>query len=348
MNEARCKRLARQAIADLSLDLEGLCVLTEAATGYYALTPLLAALAGAEHVLAVTRDSAFGGVEEVQSGVAAMAKRWGLLDRITFLQDRNDPRIGRADVVTNSGHLRPLDAALVGMLKATAAVPLMYETWEFRPADLDLEACRRRGLPVLGTDESHPALRTIEYVGLLAQKLLFELDVEVLDAKILVAGAGRFGGAVEVGLRAAGARVRREAPALLETQMLTNVDALVVAEHEARDPIIGPGGRITLEDLRAAGRGLVVAHIAGAVDEATLRAAGTHFRPVRLAPAGYMSVATDYLGPRPLVYLHAAGLKVGSALARARRDGRSRAESEAFALRTCTCSQAFSSELQWA
>ena len=42
-----------------------------------------------------------------------------------------------ADIVTNSGHLRPLDEEAVGRMKPGAAIPLMYEAWELRPDDVD-------------------------------------------------------------------------------------------------------------------------------------------------------------------------------------------------------------------
>ena len=50
MNETRCHQLINQAISLFALDLSNMIVLTEAATGYYMLTPLIAALAGAERV----------------------------------------------------------------------------------------------------------------------------------------------------------------------------------------------------------------------------------------------------------------------------------------------------------
>ena len=51
-------RLIHHAIAATRLDLKGLRVLSEAATGYRRITPVLAALAGADRVYAVGRDSA--------------------------------------------------------------------------------------------------------------------------------------------------------------------------------------------------------------------------------------------------------------------------------------------------
>ena len=50
-------RLIRRAIESVRLDLKGLRVLTEASVGYRRITPVIAALAGADDVYAVGRDS---------------------------------------------------------------------------------------------------------------------------------------------------------------------------------------------------------------------------------------------------------------------------------------------------
>ena len=65
MNFHRIKSLIMDMISTLKLDLSGLTILTEAATGYYALTPIIAAMAGADSVYAMTRNSRFGTVADV-------------------------------------------------------------------------------------------------------------------------------------------------------------------------------------------------------------------------------------------------------------------------------------------
>jgi hypothetical protein len=54
-----------------------------------------------------------------------------------------------------------------------------------------------------------------------------------------------------------------------------------------------------------------------------------------------MSVATDYLGPKPLIGLHTAGLKVGETLARARIQGLSALQAEYATLRRLPIAQGF-------
>lgn len=351
MNEARCRQLIDRTIGTLKLNLSGLVVLTEAATGYYMLTPLIAALAGADRVYALTRDSRYGNAQVVHEQTMALAERWGIAQQIEVLFSRKDERIAVADIVTNLGFVRPLDASFLRRLKRTAVIPLMFETWEYRPEDLDLAECRRLGIPVLGTNETHPDLQIFQYVGHLVLKLLFELDIEVFRARVMVVGSGEFGRAALNVLRAAGATVSQVRPAHGESldqqhvrDLLADCDAIAVVEYQSRKMLIGPNGQITARELRAMNPAVVLANVAGNVEQADLEAVGVPVRPPRFAPAGYMSVTTDYLGPRPLIDLHTGGLKVGEALARARLQGLSRREAEEKVLGGLPLAQDFSRE----
>ena len=66
----------------------------------------------------------------------------GLRGRVEIVSEKSPDVLRQADIVTNSGHLRPLDAPTIRAMKPTAVIPLMYEAWELRPGDVDLDECR--------------------------------------------------------------------------------------------------------------------------------------------------------------------------------------------------------------
>jgi hypothetical protein len=330
------------------LNLKGLTVLTEAASGYYQFTPIIAGMAGAENVLALTRDSRFGKAENIRNQTLQTANDWNIANKINVLFNRNDDQIESADIVTNLGFVRPLDRPFLKRLKKTVVIPLMWETWEFRSEDIDLEECRKIGIPVLGTNEHHPNLRTFEYVGCIAIKLLMEVGIEVFRSKIVVLGEGEFCEHTVRTLRALKARVtslsgisedgdsRKKA-----IRALGSADALVVVDHNSKQQLIGSGGRFRAREISAANPALTVIHISGIVDQASLMKKGIQCWPKYFAPPGYMSVGTDYVGPAPLVSLHTAGLKIGECLARNRRRGMSAFEAEVETLKDLDFSQGF-------
>lgn len=348
-NEARCRRLVDEAINTFSLNLQGNIVLTEAATGYYALTPIIAALSGAEYVYALTKDSRYGSADKVKDETMELALSWSVKDKIEVLFSRDDHRIGQADIVTNLGFLRPLDSTFLHRLKSTVVIPLMWETWEYRDEDLDLKECRRLDIPVLGTNEHHPGLETFRYIGQLAIKLLFKLDVEIFRSKIVVIGGGEFGSYAVQSLRNSGASVvqirsdKGESLQLpIKQELLSKCDAIVIVEHSSHDLLIGQGGQITAKQLYELNPSVCIAHIAGGVDQNELEAVGIPFQPSCLALPGYMSISTDYLGPLPLIDLHTAGLKVGAMMARAKKSGLYGFEAELAVLKETNLAQGFS------
>lgn len=348
MNRNRIKKLIEQSIATFSLNLSGSIILTEAASNYYMLTPLIAAEAGAKQVLALTRESRFGTVQEIQTNLMELAHQWNLAANISVTTDRTDDRIGRADIITNLGFVRPLDAKFLAQLKKTAAISLMWETWEYRPEDLDLSACRDFGIAVLGTNEHHPDLRIFEYIGSIALKLLLNQDIEIVGSKIAVLGNGEFADIIINRLQLSGSESMLFDCSKVDflnhstsRQFFKSADALIVAEHHHREQIIGLNGGIPPQKIAEVNPGICIVHICGNVDQKSLEKAQILHCPETFAPPGYMSVTTDFVDPKALIDLHTAGLKVGELMARCRRDGLSAFDSEMAVLNQTPLAQGF-------
>lgn len=329
---ARSMRLVKEAVGKLELDLSGLVVLTEAASGNYIYTPLICACAGSRQVLAFTRDSGYATGDAVSHDTLRAARRLGVADRITVLKEISDGDWGSADIVTNLGFLRPLDRSVVSKLKETAAVPLMFETWEFRESDLDLRACWERGITVLGTNEEHGAIKILDYLGGLVAKKLFEQGVEIMGSRIVVLGRGKFFTKVSGALEKMGAFVLRwfadvenaEAGAGFEQRLeaLHGADAFVIADEPvAIRVLIGAGGFLSGQDLARHCPDAIVVQLAGVIDRTDLKAATITCLPDEAPVQGHMGWSLSELGPKTVIDLHAAGLKVGELLARGRLDG---------------------------
>jgi hypothetical protein len=158
------KEKLQHIIQEMNIQLEGNCVLTEAASGAYACTPVLAALSGAE-VHAFARDSKYGSAEECINEVQALAELCRVSSRIHFHIEKNEMPWERATVITNSGALRPLDSAILQRVSSSCRIPLMFEAWEFRSQDLDLDFCKSKGILVAGTNERHPQVDVFGYLG---------------------------------------------------------------------------------------------------------------------------------------------------------------------------------------
>jgi hypothetical protein len=323
LNAARLVNLMAAAVERCGLDLSGATVLTEAASGAYAVTPVLAAMAGARHVYALTRATRYGSAEEVTAETLALAGLAGVESRVTVTTQRRPETVALADIVTNSGHVRPMAGEFVTWMKPTVVVPLMYEAWEYRPGDLDLAALAERGIPVGGTNERHPAVDVFSFLGIMAVKLLLDAGVAVYGSDVVVLCDNPFGPFIERGLAGAGATVELCAR-LEQARGGGRRDAVLVALRPGLAPVLAADEADTIARRWP---GAVVAQYWGDVDRTALAAAGVSSWPPEAPAAGHMGVLPSGVGPEPIVRLQSGGLKVGEVLWRARRAGLSTASS---------------------
>lgn len=320
LNPVRLSGLVRDAIGRCRLDLSGAVVLTEAASGAYVVTPVMAAMSGARKVFAVARPSRFGTVEDVADLTEGLARAAGVSGVIELITEKTPGIVSLADVVTNSGHVRPIDSEMVSLMKPTAVVPLMYESWEFRDSDVDLEACGRRGVAVAGTNERHPDVDVFSYLGIMAVKLLLDAGVAVFGSRILLLCDNPFGPYVHRGLAAAGASVEFVHD-LIDGVGSLEVDAVVVAMRPRVGPVVG---RAEAESLAGRCPGVVICQFWGDLDRDAIQAAGLAYWPRRAPASRHMGIIPSEVGPEPIVRLQAGGLKVAEVLMRARPGARDR------------------------
>jgi hypothetical protein len=325
-NKKRAERLMRSVISDLELDLTDITVLTEAASGPFAVTPLIAGLAGSPHIVAIAKDSPYGTALEVINYIQAWAIELGINDRIEFSTQPSHSFAPSTNIITNLGFVRPINNQVVEKLPKDSVIAFMREPWEFRDEDIEIKACQKNRVTVLGTDESHPRLQIFRYIGILALKLLLETDLEIVGSRILILSSDPFGDEVEKTLKANNATVLRIKPIEgWETNIseikesLTNIDAVVVAEYKKNIPLISEKQGLPISWL--AEYNIPVMHICGSVDSNALASMGVIKNPSRNVPNGFMTLTTDYVGPRPVIDLHSGSLKACEIFVRNIREG---------------------------
>ena len=311
LDPRRLVRLMGAAIERCDLELSGLTVLTEAASGAYVVTPVLAAMAGAD-VYALAAGTAYASSERIRELTTELARLGKVVDRIQLV-DRKDPEIvGSVDIVTNSGQVRPIDAQMVADMKPSAVVPLMYESWEYRQADVDLEACRSRGIRVAGTNERHPGVDVFSFLGQMAVMQLHDAGIAVRGSHILLLCDNAFAPFIVNDLEKAGADVT-QARQLAPDTLSPHCDAVLLAMQPGDAPAF------TADDAKLLSRvapGAVLVQYWGDADREALAAAEVPVWPPRAPRAGHMGVLPSAVGPEPIVRLQTGGLKVGEVLAR--------------------------------
>jgi hypothetical protein len=319
LNPLRLLSLIRKQISFLQLDLSGLTVLTEAASGPYVVTPVIASLAGAKRVLAVTQDSRYATSDNVIMQTRALEVMCEAATTIEIHKKRPLDLFSQADIITNLGFVRPLNRDAILAMKDTAVIPLMCEAWELRPGDVEFEVCLARNIPVVGTNEDFPGLEVFSYSGFLCAKMLFEAQVEIHKSTVMVVSSDKFGRVIARYLSDSGAYVELvDGLGKLPPKELSGLDALIVADYTRPDTIIGRDGDISSESFASYASGITVVQFAGKIDVDDLILQGVNVYPGTKSDAHRMARTLGYLGPRPVVELHAAGLKVGELILKQR------------------------------
>jgi hypothetical protein len=318
-------------INNLDLDLHGLTLLTELASGPYLYNVILSLMAGAK-VVCVGKDSHYGDFQTVKKELKLLTSKKELENIVICENSCPENLLASVDIVSNSGLLRPINKSIINKLKKTCVVALMWEVWEYRDADLDLDCCQKNKIPVIGTNENFPEIKMFGYNIFILFKLLFELDLEIYNNKLAIIGSGPTCDPIIKGLKKLKCSFIWVSDNLQEDVYcnyenieklleLDYLDAVVFIDHSNPKELVGSKSNISFNDLESRFPDLKVGHICGNIDVENLKQSSLNYFPKEIIPFGYMSYQAYHLGAQPVLELFAAGLKVGEIAARARLSG---------------------------
>jgi len=319
----------KECVENLSLDLRGKTVLTEAASGHYVVTPVLAALAGA-NVYAFSRTTRYGHVEEIFENTRKWMQACGVDAHL--ITEITPEIIAQADVITNTGHLRPLTADMLQHAKDSVVIPLMYEAWEWRGADMDIEYIRRRGIKIAATNERHPDIDVFNYLGDMAMQQIFEAGTCPYRNKFVLVCNNDFGPYIAkviarncAGLAVIDTEENRGRydmdnitwiggfPDINIPESFRNADGIIFTAYPFDQTWIGNNTPISAQKIKDQFNSPLILRFDGHVDTAVLREKGIRYFPEHVEP-GHMGVLPSAVGLDPTIRLQAGGLKVAEAM----------------------------------
>jgi len=309
-NPRRLVTLMMDAIQRCELHLDGINILTEAATGIYAVTSVLSAMAGARKVFAFCRNSSYGTVEEAIAQTKHLAELAGVSQNIEFITEKSEDIVAQADIITNTGHLRPIDAKMISWMKPTAVIPLMYEAWELRPGDINIGACRQRGIKVAGINERHPDVDVFSFLGVMAIKLLLNAGIAVYKSNILLLCDNHFAEFIENALVRAGASVDTSKDISVANKS-RKYDVILVAMQPKSEPVLSSVDAALIAHHWS---GVVVTQLWGDIDRIAFLSNDISVFPLEEPKKGHMAMMAWTVSPEPIIRLQTGGLKVGELL----------------------------------
>jgi hypothetical protein len=324
-------KLVRQ-VNVLQLNLEGKIVLTEAATGAYIVTPVLAAIAGAK-VFAFSKTTRYGSLEEVFASTRQLADTYKKFPLDIHYVDRISPEIvAETDIITNAGHLRPLSESMLSHAKNEMVIPLMYEAWEWRDSDMDIKYIRKRGFRIGATNERHPDVDVFNYLGDMALKQIFDAGLCPYKNKFILLCNNDFGpfiaktlSAVCEGLAVIDKDENKGSynldqidwiggfPELKIPESYRNAEAVIFTAYPFDKDWIGEKTPINMQEIQTQLSDPFILRYCGDLNETALKNKGIHFFPKHVH-SGHMGILPSAIGNDPIIRLQSGGLKVGELL----------------------------------
>lgn len=299
----------KNSIAKFKLNLKGKIILTEATTGNFVVTPIIAALAGA-NVYAYTRNSKYGTISEVKKQIYDLASQLNVKDSIKIITDFSEIDFKKIDILTNTGFLRPIKRNIIEKLSSKCVIPLMWEPWEYRKNELDLDACYEKGIKVYGTNESDPRLRTMDYIGYIVLYFLLKNKLSHFSANVLVIGCKKFVEPIVNCLNLNNYSYKKITNYDRKVENINEFNAIVIAENKSPRLIIGEDKNSYIKLSLLSNETLLI-HIAGKID---IKGENIRCEPKEPKKFPYMSFTTDYIDNQAVIDLHTAGLKVAEGM----------------------------------
>jgi hypothetical protein len=316
----------------LGLNLKGKTVLTEAASGAYVVTPVLAALAGAK-VYAFTKTTRYGTVEEIFDNTRKLiADCTSMKLDITLIDQVTPEIIAQADIITNSGHLRPLNEDKLRYAKDNVVIPLMYEAWEWRDADMDINYIRKRGFRIGATNERHPEVDVFNYLGDMAVKQIFDAGITPYKNKFVLLCNNDFGPFIAKvvskvcdGLAVIDKDENKDRynfpnlewigsfPDVKVPAKYKDAEAIIFTAYPFDQNWIGENTPINIKQIKAEFKDPYILRYCGDADPKAMDKEGIRYFPA-VVHSGHMGVLPSAVGYDPIIRLQAGGLKAGEAL----------------------------------
>jgi len=302
-----------KAIQDLQLKLDGLTILTETASNIYFLAPIIALAAGARKVYALSSTTKYGQFNDIAKRTFKIAENLNLLDsRLEIIKKEHFKAYDEIDIVTNLGHVRPLDKTVLPKFRSGTIISYMYEAWEYRPADLDLKLCQKNNLSVYGINEEHPLVNCFAEAGLIGLRLIFDSKISLLNAKIAVVSRDKFGREIVKSIRKFNNTV-----VLIDdftknfAKNLKDLDLLVISDYNYLKTIIGDQGIIRPQNLKLQSPNVKILQYCGHNRLADIKKMHIPIYPDTELEPQRMFLTLGDISYRSIVRLYTAGLKVG-------------------------------------
>jgi len=312
------KNIIKKAIKKLNLNLKNLTVLCEAATGIYSYTPAICALAGAKKVYAFGKKTKYAGLNKLKSIHEKIAKSFNLQNNIKFITKLNKKILEDCDILLNQGMIRPINKEKLKYMKKTSVIPLMYEAWEFRKEDVDLNYCKKKEILVLGVKESNLPIDVFSYCGKLVEKMLIKSGLKTTRINVLIIGKNKFSEVIKDYLKKSKNKIEVINKMKFYKGNISDLGVIILTNYNNKSFV---SKKDILKLKSNSFSGIILQYTGGNIDYSYARKQKIKVFPDYKIQNKKMAYTFAEIGFIPVLYLIAGSIKVGEIASRMRIGG---------------------------
>ncbi|MFM2316604.1 MAG: hypothetical protein RLZZ155_936, partial [Bacteroidota bacterium] len=210
---------------------------------------------------------------------------------------------------------------------SSCRIPLMFEAWEFRSQDLELDFCKSKGIAVAGTNERHSQVDVFGYLGDMVVRQIQDAKQTPYRNKFIVVSNNDFTPYLCTPLVKMSAGVGVYCPMEYKSEIehlgatylgdwnVTEIpndwksaSAVIYTGSPFSENLWGTFPLLNLDVWKSLNSPLIL-RFAGDISEADFLQHKIEFYPANV-PAGHMGILPSAIGWDPIIRLQAGSLKV--------------------------------------
>ncbi len=332
-------KIIKKSIKKTNLDLSNLTVLTEAASGNWMFAPLIAAYSKSASIVCITKNSKYGTADQIMSNFNNLLNYLNL-DNIQIHKKLTSQILQNIDIVTNSGHVRPINKKFIESLKPTCVISLMWEPWEYRKDDLDLSSCWKNKICVLGVNEDNNIMNLMKYNGDMITVLLKQNNIDLKNKKVILVAENKSVFYMLDSIKLTGAslfcisktmskELSQYGATVIGSDLqdshvkpyLKNCDLIIINSAPLKNEIIGGKNGIKPSELKNISPKVMILVYFGSIDYKQSLKSGINCIPSKPKINSQLNWTLELLGPNPVIELTVLGFKAVEKLAKYRKSG---------------------------
>lgn len=273
-------RYIKNSIKTFELDLNELSLFVPVLPIHTSIFPVMASLAGAKQVFAVTDDL------ETVNRTAMYQQRYDWKTEVNFISELNQQMLSQLDIIVKSDDTSYLDRKSINFLKKECVISYFPQNCDFSfVSGIDTESCAEKGIKIILLNPNCKEIGLFKHISHLILKRCYENGISLFKSKILLLGGGELTENILSLLKAAGANVFAASTTKPDDRdyalkHIADSDAIILCEYPLTSEIIlGNTGFLNITEVKEKNPELKIIHLSGKIEMNPLILSGLDYYP---------------------------------------------------------------------